>query len=31
VETLTAEWRSWGEHPDAFFGVLFCEAVGWVK
>jgi ubiquinone/menaquinone biosynthesis C-methylase UbiE len=31
VETLTAEWRSWGEHPDAFFGVLFCEAVGWVE
>lgn len=31
VETLTAEWRSWGKHPDAFFGVLFCEAVGWVK
>ncbi len=31
VETLTAEWRSWGEHPDAFFGVLFCEAIGRVQ
>jgi len=31
VKTLTDEWRSWGEHPDAFFGVLFCEAVGWAK
>ena len=31
AKTLTTEWRSWGEHPDAFFGVLFCEAVGWVE
>jgi ubiquinone/menaquinone biosynthesis C-methylase UbiE len=31
VEALTAEWRSWGEHPDAYFGFLFCEAIGWAK
>jgi ubiquinone/menaquinone biosynthesis C-methylase UbiE len=28
LDDLTEEWRKWGEHPDAFFAVIFCEAVG---
>jgi ubiquinone/menaquinone biosynthesis C-methylase UbiE len=31
VETLTSEWKTWGEHPDAFFAFVFCEAIGWTK
>ena len=31
LDELTEEWKKWGEHPDAFFAVIFCEAVGWVE
>jgi hypothetical protein len=31
LDDLINEWRQWGKHPDAFFSITFCEAVGWVK
>jgi len=31
LDELIEEWRKWSEHPDAFFAVIFCEAVGWVE
>ena len=31
LDDLAEEWRRWGDHPDAFFAVIFCEAVGWVE
>jgi SAM-dependent methyltransferase len=31
LDDLINELRKWGKHPDAFFAVIFCEAVGWVK
>jgi hypothetical protein len=31
LDDLAEEWRKWGEHPDAFCAVIFCETVGWVK
>lgn len=29
VEAIAAAWRAWGESPDAFFAMSFCEGVGW--
>lgn len=29
LEKISAAWREWGQHPDAFFARSFCEAVGW--
>lgn len=29
AEALLAAWRAWGESPDAFFAMSFCEGVGW--
>jgi SAM-dependent methyltransferase len=26
---MSAAWRAWGEHPDAFYAVAWGEAVGW--
>ena len=28
---MAAEWRAWGERPDAFFLNVRCQAVGWVS
>jgi ubiquinone/menaquinone biosynthesis C-methylase UbiE len=24
-------WRAWGDDPDAFYAVTWCEAIGWVE
>jgi SAM-dependent methyltransferase len=29
LERIRQAWQAWGEHPDAFFADVFCEAVGW--
>jgi ubiquinone/menaquinone biosynthesis C-methylase UbiE len=29
VERMSAAWRAWGNHPDAFLAILRCEAIGW--
>ncbi|MCE7986904.1 MAG: hypothetical protein DYG89_37500 [Caldilinea sp. CFX5] len=29
VEQLIAAWQAWGQHPDAFLGRSWCEAIGW--
>lgn len=29
VEAAAAAFRAWGESPDAFFAMSFCEGVGW--
>jgi ubiquinone/menaquinone biosynthesis C-methylase UbiE len=29
IEQIKQEWRTWGENPDAFYMLPFCEAVGW--
>ena len=29
LDKISAAWREWGQHPDAFFARSFCEAVGW--
>ena len=29
VERARSEWLAWGEHPDAFIAVTWCEALGW--
>jgi len=29
VEAVAAAWQVWGESPDAFFAMSFCEGVGW--
>lgn len=29
ADAVTAAWRSWGESPDAFLAMSFCEGVGW--
>jgi hypothetical protein len=29
VERIGGAWKEWGAHPDAFLGILRCEAVGW--
>ena len=26
---LKEGWLAWGEHPDAFYAVTWCEAIGW--
>lgn len=31
LDDLTEEWKKWRKHPDAFFAVIFCEAVGWAE
>jgi len=31
IAAMIDELRTWGEQPDAFFGVLICSAVGWVS
>ena len=28
VERLIAAWQAWGQHPDAFLGRSWCEAIG---
>jgi SAM-dependent methyltransferase len=30
LDDFIEEWRKWGQHPDAFLAVIFCEAVGWI-
>jgi ubiquinone/menaquinone biosynthesis C-methylase UbiE len=30
LNAMYADLRAWGEHPDAFYGVLYVEAIGWV-
>lgn len=29
VEAVAAAWRAWGESPDSFFAMSFCEGLGW--
>lgn len=29
IEGMVQAWREWGEHPDAFWAMTWCEAVGW--
>ncbi|MBX3002161.1 MAG: methyltransferase domain-containing protein [Caldilineaceae bacterium] len=29
TEAVIAAWRAWGDSPDAFFAMSFCEGVGW--
>lgn len=29
LERIRQAWQAWGEHPDAFFADVYCEAVGW--
>ena len=29
LENMSAAFKEWGEHPDAFFARARCEAVGW--
>jgi ubiquinone/menaquinone biosynthesis C-methylase UbiE len=29
AEAVAAAWRAWGESPDAFFAMSFCEGLGW--
>lgn len=29
AEAVAAAWRAWGESPDAFLAMSFCEGVGW--
>ncbi|MCE7989048.1 MAG: methyltransferase domain-containing protein [Caldilinea sp. CFX5] len=29
VEAIAAAYRAWGESPDAFFAMSFCEGLGW--
>lgn len=29
LEEISAAYKAWGEHPDAFFARARCEAVGW--
>ena len=29
IEQMKHEWRSWGDNPDAFYMIPYCEAVGW--
>jgi ubiquinone/menaquinone biosynthesis C-methylase UbiE len=31
VARVIEDWRAWGEHPDAFRAVVWCEALGWVE
>jgi ubiquinone/menaquinone biosynthesis C-methylase UbiE len=31
LEKMAATLRAWGTHPDAFFAVIYCEAVGWKR
>jgi SAM-dependent methyltransferase len=30
LDTMIAEIEAWAERPDAFYAVVFCEAIGWV-
>jgi SAM-dependent methyltransferase len=30
LDAMRADLTTWGEHPDAFYGVLYCEAIGWI-
>jgi ubiquinone/menaquinone biosynthesis C-methylase UbiE len=29
LEAIARTWQRWGESPDAFMAMAFCEAVGW--
>ena len=29
ADAVAAAWRAWGESPDAFLAMSFCEGVGW--
>ena len=29
LEKMSAAWKEWGEHPDAYWAIVMCEAVGW--
>jgi ubiquinone/menaquinone biosynthesis C-methylase UbiE len=31
LEQMAAAFRAWGEHPDAFWVVVLCKAIGWVE
>jgi SAM-dependent methyltransferase len=30
LEEVIAEYRAWGERPDAFCAWIYCSAVGWI-
>ena len=30
LDAIEAELRAWGERPDAFSVLVFCQAIGWV-
>jgi ubiquinone/menaquinone biosynthesis C-methylase UbiE len=29
LDTMRAAWQRWAKHPDAFYAMALCEAVGW--
>jgi hypothetical protein len=29
LATMCAAWEHWATHPDAFYALSLCEAVGW--
>ena len=29
LDAVTAGWRAWGRHPEAFFAFAWCNAIGW--
>jgi hypothetical protein len=31
LEEMSAAFKAWSEHPDAFWARARCEAVGWKK
>jgi hypothetical protein len=31
VDQVKAAVKEWGENPDAFFSVTWCEALGWAE
>lgn len=31
LEEMADAFRAWGEHPDAFWVVVLCKAVGWAE
>lgn len=29
IATMAAAWRSWGQHPGAYWATFSCQAIGW--
>ncbi len=29
MDTAARALKDWGDHPDAFMSIVWCEAVGW--